>query len=83
MSFPPAWRNQKARDTWSPARSLFERSLVDVLQTLSKLENHKQLNTYRETGINDRDAVALMGAHTVGRVVGFNFINKQTTEDNV
>ena len=35
----------------------------------------------RETGITDVDAVALLGAHTVGKIGGFDFL-KQTKENN-
>ena len=33
--------------------------------------------TFRETGLTDVDAVALIGAHTVGKVGGFDFIKSE------
>ena len=38
------------------------------------------IDTFRETGLTEVDAVALLGAHTVGKIGGFDFIKPECSE---
>ena len=42
--------------------------------------NRLMINTFRETGLTEVDAVALLGAHTVGKIGGFDFIKSECSE---
>ena len=39
--------------------------------------NGLMIDTFRETGLTEVDAVALLGAHTVGKIGGFDFIKSE------
>ena len=42
--------------------------------------NGLMIDTFRETGLTEVDAVALLGAHTVGKIGGFDFIKPECSE---